>query len=155
MIRSPDSWLRRSLSRPEPKDAFGEAKRKIRPCRLPNLSRNKIHEITQIEITRTDTKNISCLFVSLVRVGSWIDSVYSKLVSQKHKVDLLLHQRGLGRNQVSSRKGAKGAKTQRRILPDFASWLPLRLCVKFLLRTKTRFCILVSQRVPGEESQTS
>src|SRR6266436_8263227 len=32
-----------------------------------------IHKITRNEITRSNTNNISCQFVSLVRVVSWID----------------------------------------------------------------------------------
>jgi hypothetical protein len=47
-----------------------------------NLSQNMIHEITRSEITN----NISCQFVSLVRVVSWIDCLLKKTSSRKQEV---------------------------------------------------------------------
>ncbi len=48
-----------------------------------------IQEITQTEMTRSNTNNISCQFVSLVRVVSWIDCLL-KICSRKQEVDGLL-----------------------------------------------------------------
>ena len=43
-----------------------------------------IHEITRNEITQSNT-NVSCQFVTLVRVVSWIAIVYSKKSAQENK----------------------------------------------------------------------
>ena len=55
---------------------------RLRP--QPNLTQNMIHEITRNEITRSNT-NVSCQFVSLVRVVSWIAIVYSNESAQENK----------------------------------------------------------------------
>jgi hypothetical protein len=55
------------------------------------MTENMIHEITRIEITRSNANNISCQFVSLVRVDSWIDCLLKNTYSRKQELDCLLH----------------------------------------------------------------
>jgi hypothetical protein len=56
-----------------------------------------IHQITRSEITRNNTNNISCQFVSLIRVVSWIELFTQKIRSRKQEVGGLFHGEPSGR----------------------------------------------------------
>ena len=87
----------------------------------PNLTENMIHEITRSEITRSNTNNSSCQFVS------WIDLFTQKFCSRKQEAVGLFTEAGrIGRNGHYSRAVA------RLLFPSFWCRL-LRLNLRRLL----------------------
>src|SRR6266478_3110724 len=50
----------------------------------------------EVRITRNNTNNISCQFVSLIGVVSWIELFTQKVCSRKQEVAGLVHRRTLG-----------------------------------------------------------